>query len=112
MDAASLKVPFFRLELDDEDMDAVSSVLRSGWLTTGPQVASFEQEFAQFIGPDVLAVAVSSNTAGMHLVLEALGIGPAIRSSFQLLLSPRLRKLSDILEPTSSSSTSIRTPSA
>ena len=76
VDAAHLKVPFFRLELQDEDIDGVSSVLRSGWLTTGPQVASFEQEFAQFIGPGVQAVAVSSNTAGMHLVLEALGIGP------------------------------------
>lgn len=76
MDASSLKVPFFRLELDEEEINSVASVLRSGWLTTGPQVASFEREFAEFVRGDVGAVAVSSNTAGMHLVLEALGIGP------------------------------------
>ena len=76
MDAAGLKVPFFRLELDEEDINSVASVLRSGWLTTGPQVASFEREFAEFVGGDVGAVAVASNTGGMHLVLEALGIGP------------------------------------
>jgi len=73
---ASISIPFFRLELDEEEINSVVSVLRSGWLTTGPQVASFEQEFAEFIGGDVRAVAVASNTAGMHLVLEALGIGP------------------------------------
>src|SRR5262245_58734952 len=76
VDAASLKVPFFRLELNEEDVNSVVSVLRSGWLTTGPQVASFEQEFAEFVGGDVGAIAVASNTGGMHLVLEALGIGP------------------------------------
>jgi dTDP-4-amino-4,6-dideoxygalactose transaminase len=76
VDAASLKVPFFRLELDEEDISSVTAVLRSGWLTTGPQVASFEKEFAEFVGGDVEAIAVASNTAGMHLVLEALGIGP------------------------------------
>ena len=69
-------VPFFRLRLDTEDIDSVVSVLRSGWLTSGPQVASFEQEFAEFVGGDVQAVAVASNTAGLHLVLEALGVGP------------------------------------
>ena len=73
---AGLKVPFFRLELDEEDINSVASVLRSGWLTTGPLVASFEREFAEFVGGDVGAVAVASNTGGMHLVLEALGIGP------------------------------------
>lgn len=77
VDAIGLKVPFFRLELDDEDINSVVSVLRGGWLTAGPEVASFEQEFAKFVGGEVNAVAVASNTAGMHLVLEALGIGPA-----------------------------------
>ena len=74
MDTAGPNVPFFRLELDDEDINSVVSVLRSGWLTAGPQVASFEQEFEQFVGEGVRAVAVASNTAGMHLALEALGI--------------------------------------
>jgi dTDP-4-amino-4,6-dideoxygalactose transaminase len=76
VNATSLKVPFFRLELDEEEINSVASVLRSGWLTTGSQVASFEREFAEFVGGDVRAVAVASNTAGMHLALEALGIGP------------------------------------
>lgn len=76
MSDANIDVPFFRLELQEEEINAVVSVLRSGWLTTGPQVALFEQEFAEFIGGDVQAVAVASNTAGMHLVLEALGLGP------------------------------------
>ena len=71
-----MDVPFFRLELEEEEINSVVSVLRSGWLTTGPQVALFEQEFAEFIGGNVQAVAVASNTAGMHLVLEALGLGP------------------------------------
>jgi dTDP-4-amino-4,6-dideoxygalactose transaminase len=73
---ARITVPFHRLELDEEEINAVVSVLHSGWLTTGPQVAAFEQEFAEFIGPNVRAIAVASNTAGMHLVLEALGVGP------------------------------------
>jgi dTDP-4-amino-4,6-dideoxygalactose transaminase len=73
---ARITVPFYRLELDEEEINAVVSVLHSGWLTTGPEVAAFEQEFAKFVGGNVRAVAVASNTAGMHLVLEALGIGP------------------------------------
>jgi len=76
LSSARITVPFHRLELDEEEINAVVSVLHSGWLTTGPQVAAFEQEFAEFIGANVRAVAVASNTAGMHLVLETLGIGP------------------------------------
>ena len=105
MDASSLKVPFFRLELDEEDINSVASVLRSGWLTTGPQVASFEREFAEFVGGDVGAVAVASNTGGMHLVLEALGIGQATKSLFQPLRSQRRRKLFAISAPKSCLST-------
>jgi dTDP-4-amino-4,6-dideoxygalactose transaminase len=73
---ASLKVPFFRVELDEEEIQSVVDVLRSGWLTTGNQTQQFEREFAAFVGGGVEAVAVNSNTAGMHLALEALGIGP------------------------------------
>jgi dTDP-4-amino-4,6-dideoxygalactose transaminase len=73
---ASLKVPFFRVELDEEEIQSVVEVLRSGWLTTGSEARQFEQEFAAFVGGGGEAVAVNSNTAGMHLALEALGIGP------------------------------------
>jgi dTDP-4-amino-4,6-dideoxygalactose transaminase len=71
-----MAVPFFRLEVTDAERAAVDEVLRSGWLTTGKACHAFEKEFADFIGGGVEAIAVNSNTSGMHLVLEAAGIGP------------------------------------
>lgn len=71
-----MPVPYFRLELDDEEINAVVGVLKSGWLTTGAQCVAFEREFAAAIGSGVQAVAVNSNTSGMHLALEAANIGP------------------------------------
>ena len=71
-----MAVPYFRLEVTDAERAAVDAVLRSGWLTTGKEAAAFEAEFAAAIGGDVEAIAINSNTAGMHLVLEAAGIGP------------------------------------
>jgi UDP-4-amino-4-deoxy-L-arabinose-oxoglutarate aminotransferase len=68
-------LPFSRPSISEEDITAVVEVLRSGWLTTGPKAAEFEQAFCNFTGCRS-AVALSSATAGMHLVLEALGIGP------------------------------------
>ena len=50
-------------------------VLRSGWLTTAGQAQAFEREFAELTGA-AHALAVNSATAGLHLALEALGIGP------------------------------------
>jgi dTDP-4-amino-4,6-dideoxygalactose transaminase len=51
--------------------------LRSGWLTTGPKTKRFEADFAAFLGESGLhALAVNSATAGLHLALEALRIGP------------------------------------
>lgn len=71
-----MAVPFFRLDVTDAERAAVDEVLRSGWLTTGKSCHAFEKEFAEFIGGNVEAIAVNSNTSGMHLVLEAAGIGP------------------------------------
>jgi dTDP-4-amino-4,6-dideoxygalactose transaminase len=71
-----MAVPYFRLDLDQSEIDAVVGVLKSGWLTTGPEAAAFEREFAEAIGGGVHAIAVNSNTSGMHLALEAAGIGP------------------------------------
>ncbi|MBL7211225.1 MAG: UDP-4-amino-4-deoxy-L-arabinose aminotransferase [Desulfobacteraceae bacterium] len=68
-------LPFSRPSITEEDIAAVGRVLRSGWITAGQNTARFEQEFCRYIGCGG-AVALSSATAGMHLVLKALGIGP------------------------------------
>jgi dTDP-4-amino-4,6-dideoxygalactose transaminase len=68
-------IPFARPSIGREEEDAVLSVLRSGWLTTAEQALSFEREFAEETGSSH-AIAVNSATAGLHLSLEALGIGP------------------------------------
>lgn len=67
-------LPFSRPSISEEAIAAVAEVLRSGWLTTGPKTTEFEQSFCDYIGCTG-AVALSSATAGMHLVLKALGIG-------------------------------------
>jgi perosamine synthetase len=67
-------LPFHVPEIDDEDIEAVVSVLRSGWLTTGSKARQFEQEFAAKVGARY-AVALNSCTAALHLALEAIGLG-------------------------------------
>jgi dTDP-4-amino-4,6-dideoxygalactose transaminase len=69
-------LPFALPDIGEEEITEVIDSLRSGWLTTGPKTQRFEHEFAAFIGSDVQAVAVNSATAGLHLALEALGVGP------------------------------------
>jgi perosamine synthetase len=66
-------LPFHRPSIDDDDIARVVETLRSGWLTTGPQVHAFEQDFARYIGAEH-AVAVNSCTAALHLALEAIGL--------------------------------------
>lgn len=68
-------IPFGRPNISEEEIEAVSEVLRSGWIGQGPQVAAFEEEFAQFVQADY-AVSLNSCTAALHLALEVLGIGP------------------------------------
>jgi dTDP-4-amino-4,6-dideoxygalactose transaminase len=70
-------LPFALPEIGEEEIAEVVDTLRSGWITTGPKAKRFEAEFAAFLGDASLhAVAVNSATAGLHLALEALGIGP------------------------------------
>ncbi|MBJ6801943.1 DegT/DnrJ/EryC1/StrS family aminotransferase [Geomonas propionica] len=69
-------LPFALPDLGEEEIAEVLHSLRSGWLTTGPKAKRFEEEFAEFIGTGVEAIAVNSATAGLHLALEAAGIGP------------------------------------
>jgi UDP-4-amino-4-deoxy-L-arabinose-oxoglutarate aminotransferase len=68
-------LPFSRPSFTEEEICAVSEVLRSGWITTGPKSAEFERRFTDYVGCSG-AVALTSATAGMHLVLKALGVGP------------------------------------
>lgn len=68
-------LPFSRPSIGDEEIAAVEQVLRSGWITTGPQNQEIEQQFAQRVGCQH-AVALSSATGAMHITLLALGIGP------------------------------------
>jgi len=69
-------IPFALPEIGDEEISDVVACIRSGWLTSGPKVAQFEHDFAMFLGGSVEAVAINSATAGLHLALEAIGIGP------------------------------------
>jgi len=69
-------VPFFRPSIGQDEIDAVTECMRSGWLTTGPKTASFEKAFTDFLGGNIESVAVNSATAALHLGLEALGVGP------------------------------------
>lgn len=69
-------IPFALPDIGEEEIAEVVDSLRSGWLTTGPKTKRFESDFAEFIGGSVEAVAVNSATAGLHLALEAVGIGP------------------------------------
>jgi perosamine synthetase len=68
-----LQVPFFRPALTDGEINEVVATLRSGWLTSGPHVSSFEKQFASAVG-GANAVAVNSGTAALHLAVEALGL--------------------------------------
>jgi len=68
-------LPFSRPSITEEDIAAVGEVLRSGWITTGPKATEFERRFCDYVGCPG-GVALSSATAGMHLALTALGIGP------------------------------------
>ncbi len=68
-------IPFAKPEITEQDIEAVTRVLRSGWLTGGPEVRKFEEEFAEFTGARE-AVALNSATAALHLALHIQGIGP------------------------------------
>jgi perosamine synthetase len=66
-------LPFHSAFIDEKDIQAVVDVLRSGWLTTGPQVREFEASFGEYVGASN-AVALSSCTAALHLALAAIGL--------------------------------------
>lgn len=69
-------IPFALPDIADDEINEVIDSLRSGWLTTGRKTKQFEQDFAEFIGCNVEAIAINSATAGLHLALESIGVGP------------------------------------
>jgi dTDP-4-amino-4,6-dideoxygalactose transaminase len=70
-------LPFALPEIGDAEIAEVVDTLKSGWVTTGAKARRFETDFAAFLGDNGLhCIAVNSATAGLHLALEALGIGP------------------------------------
>jgi UDP-4-amino-4-deoxy-L-arabinose-oxoglutarate aminotransferase len=68
-------LPFSRPSIGSCEIEEVVRCLKSGWITTGPLCQSFESRFRELTGA-AHAVSLSSATAGMHLALLALGIGP------------------------------------
>jgi len=71
----STRLPYGRQLVDEQDIEAVASVLRGHWLTTGPAVEAFEQGLRGTTGAEYV-VAVSNGTTALHTVLAAAGIGP------------------------------------
>jgi dTDP-4-amino-4,6-dideoxygalactose transaminase len=86
------ELPFARPFIGKEEEEAVLRVLRSGWLTTGAETLAFEREFQEFLThctqvrsscsrqktkdtKDIHCLAVNSATSGLHLALEACGVG-------------------------------------
>lgn len=68
-------LPFHRPFIEEDEIAEVADTLRSGWLTMGPKTLQFERDFADYIGAPE-AIAVNSATAGLHLAVDALGLGP------------------------------------
>jgi dTDP-4-amino-4,6-dideoxygalactose transaminase len=70
-------LPFALPDIDEAEIEAVVACLRSGWVTTGPMTRQFELDFQAYLGgAELQTIAVNSATAGLHLALESLGIGP------------------------------------
>jgi UDP-4-amino-4-deoxy-L-arabinose-oxoglutarate aminotransferase len=67
-------LPFTRPSITEAEIREVNETLRSGWITSGPRVAAFEKEFSQYVSAP-FGIAVTSGTAGFHILLQALGIG-------------------------------------
>ncbi|WP_312105708.1 MULTISPECIES: DegT/DnrJ/EryC1/StrS family aminotransferase [Gammaproteobacteria] len=70
-------LPFALPEIGEDEISEVVDSLRSGWITTGPKAKRFEEQFTKFLGDSSCqSISVNSATSGLHLALEALGVGP------------------------------------
>lgn len=70
-----MKIPYFKFEHTQRELELVEEVIKSGWLTTGSKAKLFEEKFASFLNVKH-ALAVNSCTSALHLALEAIGVGP------------------------------------
>ena len=68
-----MKIPYGRQFIDDEDINEVIQSLKSDFLTQGPRIAQFEEDFAKYVGSKY-ALAVSNGTAALHLCCLALNV--------------------------------------
>ncbi len=68
-----MQIPFHKMYISNEEIDAVVEVIKSGWLTMGPKCVEFEEEFKKFVG-STEAVMLNSATAALHLALKAIGL--------------------------------------
>ena len=95
--------------IENAEIEEVVAVMQSGWLGTGPRVAQFERDFAEYKGIEH-AVALNSCTAALHLSILAAGIGPGdevivpavtfIASASAVLMTNAVPVFADILEDT------------
>ncbi|MHA2209142.1 MAG: UDP-4-amino-4,6-dideoxy-N-acetyl-beta-L-altrosamine transaminase [Candidatus Thorarchaeota archaeon] len=67
-----MKIPYGKQWISDDDIEKVVEVLKSDFLTTGPVIQQFEEEFARYVGAEY-AVAVANGTAALHLAAAAAG---------------------------------------
>lgn len=70
-----MNIQFSPPDITEEEIDAVAEVMRSGWITTGPETKTFEKEIAEYVHTPK-AVCLNSATAAMELTLRLLGVGP------------------------------------
>jgi perosamine synthetase len=68
-----MKIPYGKQSISNDDIEKVTSVLKSEYLTTGPTISEFESQFAKYVGAKY-AIAVSSGTAALHLAAQSLGV--------------------------------------
>ena len=104
MKPESTSLPFARPSIDEATIAGVADVLRSGWITSGPWVQTFEQRLSALCGGRPVR-AVTSATAAIEIALQLAGVGPGdevISSAQSFFTVPNMGRLSD---PRSSSRT-------